>query len=235
MLLLGSFGVIIGVLAAVIGIVGVMVAVIVVMNNIKKQKNSPIISVEAKFLGAKAESRIVNQNFSSGTVDSYNGYHVTTNYIEFKPKQGKKISFKVKSKIAIKYNDGDTGILTYQGYKFVDFLVKEPSFSSKTQAVEKGKTVLFYGEAEGLDLSVSSKGRINYTFTDLEKLYEKLPQDNSDWFFVLKRDDGAELMVERHGNTDVLCTKNIRQEETKSIISYDQLLKFIKQYFDKAL
>ncbi|NCA66587.1 MAG: DUF2500 family protein [Clostridia bacterium] len=231
MLFLSSAGALIGVIVALIGVIAVIIAVIVVMGNMKKQKNLPIVTVEAKFLGAKSNTRSVNENFTSETVDRFSGHQITSNYIEFKPKQGKKLSFKVKGKIAIKYNDGDTGTLTYQGYKFLDFVVKESGLTPKVQTPKKGKTVLFYGEAEGLDVMVSSKERIKYTLQDMENILAKLPQDSSDWFFVLKKADGAELMVERSGETDVLCTLNIGREETENTMSYADMISYVKVFF----
>lgn len=222
---------VVAIVVCLIGVFAAIVAVFVVMRNRQNQKNMPIIEVESKFLGAKTETKSVNQNFSSGTVDNYNAYHVTTNYIEFKPKQGKKISFKVKGKIAIKYNDGDIGILKYQGYKFLDFLVKESGLTPKPIASKKGKTVLFYGEAEGLDISIDSDKRVKYDKTDINALLNALATDESDWFFVLKRNDGAELQVERSDkNYDCTLTENERQNIIS--LTYSEMTEYVIKFFE---
>ncbi len=230
-MLISSTGVVVAVVACLIGVFAAIIAVFVVMRNQRTQKNMPVIEVEAKFLGTKTDTKSVNQNFSSGTVDNYSGYQVTTNYIEFKPKQGKKISFKVKGKTAIKYNDGDVGVLKYQGYKFLEFSVKESGLMPKPTQAKRGQTVLFYGEAEGLDISIQSGKRVEYDKADIGALLSGLATDDSDWFFVLKRKDGAELQVERNGkNYD--CALTVIDKQTMKTVDYSNMSEYVYAFFE---
>lgn len=227
---ISSVVVIVGALAAIIGVFAAIIAAFIVIKNKQKMDKLPVETLEATLIRTESNTRFVNKNFSSETVDRYNSYEMTDYYLVFKPKQGKQISLKVKRKIAKIYNDGDVGLLTYQANKFINFAVANNKYLSSTE--KSGKTVLFYGEAKELHISVMSDKREKYNKADIIALIEKLKTDNSDWFFVLKREDGSELQVEREGLDSVICTLKIAAKQTNKTMLINKMQKYILDYLE---
>lgn len=99
-----------------------VVAVFVIIKQNRIQRAQPEVTIEATFLKATSETSMMNENFTSGTVDSGSAYESKQYYAEFQLPQRKKLKFKVKKRIALSLSDGTKGILKYKGYKFISFM-----------------------------------------------------------------------------------------------------------------
>lgn len=102
-------------------LVGAFAGIVVVIKNRTTQLKLPIDRVEATVVAARSEIKMMNQNFTSGTVDSAGAYESKQYYVDYKIKGGKKLSFRMKKKDWLKHHDGDKGILVYQGTKWMAF------------------------------------------------------------------------------------------------------------------
>lgn len=201
-----------------IGLIAVFVGFFVMQSNQKKQKNAPIERVQVKVGSAYTESKVMNQNFTSGSVDSAGGYEQKGYYVQFRTKQNKKLTFRLKKKDWLKYHDGDEGMLTYQGYKIITF---EPM----TITVEDGyfmqnkpdnTTRFIYGEAQGLGFSASSTVPVKFELAELKRFIQDLKDDQSDWFFTIKT--RSELrQYEKESDTNIKET-NLQTNEEKELL-----------------
>jgi hypothetical protein len=179
--------VIVAVVFVFIGLIAVMVGFFIMQSNQKKQKNAPIERVFVKVGSAYTDTKIMNQNFTSGTVDSAGGYEQKGYYVQFKTKQNKKLTFRLKKKEWLKYHDGDTGMLTYQGYKILGFEPVESPLEDPYFDQTKSNNIRFiYGEASGLNFSVSSKQPLKFEMNELKRFIKDLKDDTSDWFFTIQ-------------------------------------------------
>ena len=219
-----------------LGIVAMVAAMVVVFKNIRANIKIPEETVSATLKGVRSQIKQVNQNYSSETVDSAGG-EVKQYFADFKLKGGKKLTFRINRKKALSYHDGEVGQLTYKGNKFIDFTVteKEKKLPLKDlfflQEKKTGETVDFYGEAEQLNLSVPSDQRLKCDYSDIKRLTERLLEDQSDWFFLLKSKE-KELQIEkekedfykstlRMGKTEKVQTKRMHELS-------DEILEFFK-------
>ncbi|MCV2231326.1 DUF2500 domain-containing protein [Acholeplasma manati] len=214
-----------------IGLIAVFVGFFVMQSNQKKQKNAPVERVQVKVGSAYTESKVMNQNFTSGSVDSAGGYEQKGYYIQFRTKQNKKLTFRLKKKDWLKYHDGDEGMLTYQGYKIIGF---EPI----TSTIEDGyfmhnkpenTTRFIYGEAQGLGFSVSSTAPVKFELAELKRFIQDLKDDQSDWFFTIKT--RSELrQYEKESDTNIKETNLTTNEEKELLMNgfYAYLKSFIE-------
>jgi uncharacterized protein YxeA len=98
------------------------VAIFVIMKANREQRNAPEVTIEAVFQGATSETKEMNQNFTSSTVDSANAYESKQYYATFKAPQKKILKFKVSKRLALSLSDQTIGKLTYRGYKLISFV-----------------------------------------------------------------------------------------------------------------
>lgn len=204
-----------------IGLIAVFVGFFVMQSNQKKQKNTPVERVQVKVGSAYTESKVMNQNFTSGSVDSAGGYEQKGYYIQFRTKQNKKLTFRLKKKDWLKYHDGDEGMLTYQGYKIINFepmttMVEDGYFmQNKTENSSR----FIYGEAQGLGFSVSSTAPVKFELAELKRFIQDLKDDQSDWFFTIKT--RSELrQFEKESDTNIKET-NLTTNEEKELLMND--------------
>ncbi len=204
-----------------IGLIAVFVGFFVMQNNQKKQKNAPVERVQIKVGSVYTESKVMNQNFTSGSVDSAGGYEQKGYYIQFRTKQNKKLTFRLKKKDWLKYHDGDEGMLTYQGYKIISFepmttMVEDGYFmQNKTENSSR----FIYGEAQGLGFSVSSTAPVKFELAELKRFIQDLKDDQSDWFFTIKT--RSELrQFEKESDTNIKET-NLTTNEGKELLMND--------------
>ncbi len=203
-----------------IGLIAVFVGFFVMQSNQKKQKNAPVERVQVKVGSAYTESKVMNQNFTSGSVDSAGGYEQKGYYIQFRTKQNKKLTFRLKKKDWLKYHDGDEGMLTYQGYKIISFepmttMVEDGYFmQNKTENSSR----FIYGEAQGLGFSVSSTAPVKFELAELKRFIQDLKDDQSDWFFTIKT--RSELrQFEKESDTKIKETNLTTNEEKKLLMN----------------
>lgn len=204
-----------------IGLIAVFVGFFVMQSNQKKLKNTPVERVQVKVGSAYTESKVMNQNFTSGSVDSAGGYEQKGYYIQFRTKQNKKLTFRLKKKDWLKYHDGDEGMLTYQGYKIISFepmttMVEDGYFmQNKTENSSR----FIYGEAQGLGFSVSSTAPVKFELAELKRFIQDLKDDQSDWFFTIKT--RSELrQFEKESDTNIKET-NLTTNEEKELLMND--------------
>lgn len=204
-----------------IGLIAVFVVFFVMQSNQKKQKNAPVERVQVKVGSAYTESKVMNQNFTSDSVDSAGGYEQKGYYIQFRTKQNKKLTFRLKKKDWLKYHDGDEGMLTYQGYKIISFepmttMVEDGYFmQNKTENSSR----FIYGEAQGLGFSVSSTAPVKFELAELKRFIQDLKDDQSDWFFTIKT--RSELrQFEKESDTNIKET-NLTTNEEKELLMND--------------
>ncbi|MBU1143774.1 MAG: DUF2500 domain-containing protein [Firmicutes bacterium] len=226
--------VIIAIVFIFVGIIAGVIGFLVMRKNQVNQKNSPIEQTAVVVIGNYTESRIVGENFQQ-TVDTVRGFTDKSYYVRFRTKTRKVLSFKVKPKAWYKYHEGDQGILTYQGYKILSFEPKQLGIKDihYFDCVKKeGITGWIYGEAQGLDLSISSSDAKLFDMRDLELFIKDIKNDESDWFFTIKNNKGDERQYEKEGKTKIRETKLINNE----IIIYPmtELLKNIKTWIEVA-
>jgi hypothetical protein len=100
-------------------LIGALAGVYVVIKNRNEQAKLPVERIEATVVATRSETKLMNQNFTSGTVDSAGAYESKQYYADFKIKGGKKMTFRLKKKEWLKLHDGDKGILVYQGTKWI--------------------------------------------------------------------------------------------------------------------
>lgn len=100
-------------------LLGAFAGVYVVIKNRNEQAKLPVERIAATVLATRSETKLMNQNFTSGTVDSAGAYESKQYYADFKIKGGKKLTFRLKKKEWLKLHDGDKGILVYQGTKWI--------------------------------------------------------------------------------------------------------------------
>lgn len=215
-----------------IGLIAVFVGFFVMQSNQKKQKNAPVERVQVKVGSAYTESKVMNQNFTSGSVDSAGGYEQKGYYIQFRTKQNKKLTFRLKKKDWLKYHDGDEGMLTYQGYKIIGFepitsTIEEGYF---TQNKPDNTTRFIYGEAQGLNFSVPSTDPVKFEIAELKRFIQDIKDDQSDWFFTINH-DSALRQYEKESDTTIKETNLQTGEEKELIIQglYNHLKSWIKQ------
>ena len=204
-----------------IGLIAVFVGFFVMQSNQKKQKNTPVERVQVKVGSAYTESKVMNQNFTSSSVDSAGGYEQKGYYIQFRTKQNKKLTFRLKKKDWLKYHDGDEGMLTYQGYKIISFepmttMVEDGYFmQNKTENSSR----FIYGEAQGLGFSVPSTAPVKFELAELKRFIQDLKDDQSDWFFTIKT--RSELrQFEKESDTNIKET-NLTTNEEKELLMND--------------
>lgn len=107
-----------------ISLIGAFAAVAVVVKNRREQAKLPIERIEATVVATRTETKLMNQNFTSGTVDSAGAYENKQYYADFRIKSNRKLSFRMKRKEWLKLHDGDKGVLVYRGSKWMGW---EPS------------------------------------------------------------------------------------------------------------
>lgn len=102
-----------------LSLLGAFAGIAVVIKNRNEQAKLPIERTPATVIGTRTETKLMNQNFTSGTVDSAGAYESKQYYADFRIKGQKKLSFRMKRKEWLKLHDGDKGILVYQGNKWM--------------------------------------------------------------------------------------------------------------------
>ncbi|RJX24592.1 MAG: DUF2500 family protein [Acholeplasma sp.] len=224
--------VIIAIIFIFVGLIAGIIGFLVMRKNQVNQKNSPIERASVVVLGNYAESRMVNENFQQ-TVDTAQAFTDKSYYVRFKTKTKKILSFQVKKKDWLKYHEGDQGILTYQGYKIIDFEpknvgIKDINYFDRVK--KEGKTGWIYGEAQALDLHISSSEPKLFDIKDLELFIKDVKNDESDWFFTIKNNKGIERQYEREGKTRIRETKLINDESMT--YPMNELLKNIKVWIE---
>lgn len=215
-----------------IGIIAGIIGFLVMRKNQINQKNSPIERASVVVIGNYTESRVVGENFQQ-TVDTAKGFTDKSYYVRFKTKTRKVLSFKVKPKEWSKYHEGDQGILTYQGYKILSFEPKNVGIKDIQyfdRAKKEGVTGWIYGEAQGLDLNISSSDPKLFDIKDLELFIKDIKNDESDWFFTIKNDRGIERQFEREGKTKIRETALMN--DASSVYPMSELLKKIKAWLE---
>jgi hypothetical protein len=228
--------VIIATVFVIIGIITGVIALAVVLKNKKVQRLAPVETVTATVLGAFSQIDQSNQNYTSGTVDS-TGANETKEYsVAFSLTDGQKMTFRMKKKAALALHDGDRGQLTFKGYKFIDFVVTEktnmkvklPFF---VKGINKMSSVKFYGESKHLGVAVASRQAIDCDLSDIQRLIQRLPEDKTDWFFVLKRKDGTKLQAEKESDGQIKCTIQTAENETVQLLGFIQLSDYLDSFF----
>lgn len=225
--------VIIAIFVILIGLIAGGVAFFVMRKNQIEQKNAPIEHVFVTVGGTYSESKTVNKNFTSTTVDSYNGYQQKSYYIHFRTKKNQKLSFRVSKKMWLTFHDGDQGILTYQGYKILGFEPKKDIEIKDAYFDKKGKQekpYYIYGQAQGLGVNIHSNQPMPCHMKDIKRFISDVIDDSSDWFFTLKKDQETEFQYERENENDVLETNLINNRE--AIIPMSQLFETIKKHME---
>ena len=220
--------VIFAIVFALLGVIAVFVAMFVMMRKQKQFRNSPVIKTKAKIMRLYSDTKVVNKNFSSETVDSYNGYRTTQYFAEFKPVKGNKLIFKMKKKAWLALHENESGHLVYQAHKLISFEPKKEEFFEDeayfNRRTKSHKTFQFYGESKFLNVSIDSKERINVSINDIERWLRDLKDDTSDWFFVIKRDDIGEVQFEKEGLEHVkithLSSNEVLSDDLKNIYAY---------------
>lgn len=213
-----------------IGLIAAVIGLLYVKKTRNEQKNAPIERAEVTVVGAFTEVKMMNSNFTSQTVDRANSYEQKVYSVQFRMKNNKKLTFKLNKKTWLKYHDGDQGILTYQGYKIIDFEPKKliditNDYFGHEQ--ELGKTAWFYGEAQGLRINIPSSQPILCDMRELKSLISALEDDSSDWFFTIKVDDQIEIQFERDGQMNIK-ESNLSNQKT-AIYPMSDLLKNIQK------
>jgi hypothetical protein len=222
--------VVIASLVILIGFIAFGISFFVMRKNRINQKNAPIECVFVTVGGTYSESKTVNKNFTSSTVDSYNGYQQKSYYIHFRTKKNQKLSFRVSKKIWLTFHDGDQGMLTYQGYKILNFEHKKgielnDSYFDRTHQSEK--PFYIYGQAQNLGVNIDSKLPFPCHLRDLKRFISALKEDSSDWFFTLKKDEDTIFQYEKENENDILET-DFKNDQTQ-IIPMDMLFQTIKK------
>lgn len=100
-------------------LIGAFAGVVVVIKNRSEQAKLPVERIEATVLATRSEIKLMNQNFTSGTVDSAGAYESKQYFADFKLKGGKKLTFKLQKRDWLKLHEGDKGILVYRGTKWI--------------------------------------------------------------------------------------------------------------------
>jgi len=198
--------------AILIGLAGIIIAVIKIGRNISKQKKEPVISEKAEIIKMKSDTRSVTSSGAS-TVDSGNSYEQTSYHLTFKLKSGKSVTFKVPKKLYLKLSEHQTGMLTYKGYKLIQFeyegypintserkLLNNTSFFTKKN--HTNPTVLFYGEIKDLDVNYHSDQKISCDQIELNRLIDQLSNQSSGNFFSLEDREKNVLEVSNSGAND---------------------------------
>lgn len=102
-----------------LSLLGAFAGIAVVIKNRNEQAKLPIERIEATVVATRTETKFMNQNFTSGTVDSAGAYENKQYYADFRIKGQKKLTFRMKRKEWLKLHDGDKGTLVYQGAKWM--------------------------------------------------------------------------------------------------------------------
>lgn len=106
---------------------GAVAGIVVVVKNRAALAKLPIERTPATVVATRTETKFMNQNYTSGTVDSAGAYENKQYYADFRIKGNKKISFRMKRKEWLKLHDGDKGTLVFQGTKWLAWeLLEEP-------------------------------------------------------------------------------------------------------------
>jgi len=228
--------IIISLLVVVVGLGAALVAVLTVMKKSKQTSQIPETTTTATVLGVYSKISHVNANFTSQTVEHASSNEIKHYFVDMVLKGNKKMTFRIKKKMFMELHDGDKGTLTYKNDKLINFVITGSSKIKKSELFfireqKIGPLVSFYGEALDLGVSVMSKATISCDLSDLKRLFERLPQETSDWFFVLKRLDQTVLQVEREHNDEVRWTIQSVDAENTSILTLKEALVQLEQFF----
>jgi len=226
-------------LFVVFGLGAAMAAVFVVLKKTRQTSQLPEITTTATVLGVYSKISQLNSNFTSGTVDSMSANEVKQYYVDVALKGNQKKTFRIKKKLFMDLHDGDKGTLKYKGDKLIEFIVIGTAKIAKsdlffTREHKVGPTVSFYGEVLDLGVSVMSKATVSCDLADLKRLFERLPHETSDWFFVLKRSDQMMLQAEKELHDEIRWTIRTKQEENVQMLSYQEALRQLEMFFKEV-
>lgn len=207
-----------------------MIAIVVFL--IKGRTQHQIVTTTATIIRAYSEIQMINENFSTNTVDSTSSYKSKKYLIDLKIKGGKKLVLKAKKKNWLLLSDGDYGTVTYKGNQLISFIGQEkqdqkPLFSD-TEKV--GPTGYIYGEANESGFNYQSFEKKEVDMNDLTKLIKLLKKDESDWFFVISKDNHDELQIERAPDHDIKETKTINGLQSEEIYSMSKLQSKVESF-----
>lgn len=195
-----------------ISAIAIFLAIIKIIHNVIKQVKEPTINEKAEIVRTNRETNIVKSG-GEATVDTVRGYQKSTYYVTFKLKNKKLVTFKIRKKLFVKLFEHQTGMLTYKGYKLVDFEYEgypvntpQRKTMSPTQFFEGKKhtspVVRFYGEAKELDVDYHSDQAIDCDQMELNKFIDQLIHNESENFFSLESSKGQILEVSNDGIND---------------------------------
>lgn len=211
-------GVMFGIIGAFIAIIFVFVALFLVMANMKKQRNSPVMTQKAKLQRVRSQTELKNKNLSSSTVDGANAYEVTSYFLDFLIEKKEKKTFKVKKKVALSYNDLDEGELTYKGYKFIDFIVSKkhvlPTPSFLTDKGDKLFTLKGQIDQKNDDLSNINALVSKEDILAFMKLISPLKGND---FFSIEKPNGHYLQIEANKDHLALTLHKASIQSERSI------------------
>lgn len=204
---------------------------------VMKKGRGPVLETYATVIRTYVDERYVNQNGSSQSVVETSSNLVKTYRVEFKIKDGKRVKLILKKKIWLNLHDGDYGKLTYQNQKMLSFEPKQKSevvddtltFRKK----KEGPTCLIYGEASDSGFSLQTEEKEKVDLKDIEKLIKRIKNDDTDWFFVLSKENGDDFQVERAPDDEVKITQSISGMEEETILSMSKLIEKITEFINK--
>ncbi|MFH2117944.1 MAG: DUF2500 family protein [Bacillota bacterium] len=197
-----------------LGISGIVIilALYAFIRNIIRQLREPRVIEKAEVARTNREITFISSSGTS-TIASSNGYGKSTYFVTFKIESGRLVTFKVKKQFFLSISDHQTGILTYKGYKLLNFdyegypinsiqwksLNISPFFGSKKH---NAPVVRFYGEAKELDVNYHSDQAIDCDQTELNRFIDQLINQESDNFFCLQNEKNQILEVSNSGKNE---------------------------------
>ncbi|NDL67239.1 DUF2500 domain-containing protein [Anaerotalea alkaliphila] len=192
--------VLLGALAAVV------LAVFTVIRNSRSQREAPVVSVQAKVLGT------YSQSYESHTVDTADARTTSTYRVEFLLEDRSQKTFKVGKKQFLALNDGDRGVLTFQGDRLVGF-ERGPRPDTATashrpagsgyffqEGDRQGPTLKFYADSQELGVSIPGSSPLPCTFDEVVRYAKRMLEDTTkDNFFGLEKPSGEILQFSKAG------------------------------------
>ena len=92
---------------------------------------------------------------------------------------------------------------------------------------------MIYDEASDSGFSLQTEEKEKVDLKDIEKLIKRIKNDDTDWFFVLSKENGDDFQVERAPDDEVKITQSISGMEEETILSMSKLIEKITEFINK--
>jgi len=233
-------------IALALAIIIMLYVIYSIIKNIIRQTKEPIMSEKAEVSRKNKENKIVKSN-GVYTVDTSGGYERANYYVTFKLRSGKLVTFKVKKKFYLQFENHQTGLLTYRGYKLICFDFEGYPVNDKKRkqmnqtAFFGGKrhtseVVHFYGESKELDVDYHSTEKIECDQEELNRFIKQLVNNKFESFFILENKEGNVLEVSHDGNSELFDIAYMQPKSKErylgNLTGIEELKLVVKEYFN---